>query len=76
MKLVYLIEKNINVSYSGDGVVNVSVGVIIYTHILLLPSPQLPPPLLPPPLLLPLQVLGHQASMANHSHNARGQNHH
>ena len=70
MKLVYLIEKNINVSYSGVGVVNVSVGVIIYTHILLLPSPQLLP------LLLPLQVLGHQASMANHSHNARGQNHH
>ena len=60
MKLVYLIEKNINVSYSGVGVVNVSVGVIIYTHI----------------LLLPLQVLGHQASLANHSHNARGQNHH
>lgn len=71
MKLVYLIEKNINVSYSGVGVVNVSVGVTIYTHILLLPSPQLLPPPLPP-----LQVLGHQASMANHSHNARGQNHH
>ena len=72
MKLVYLIEKNINVSYSGVGVVNVSVGVIIYTHIILLPSPQLPPSLPLPPL----QVLGHQASMVNHSHNARGQNHH